>query len=447
MTDPRYADAVAEPAVIRGGQWLTVRDCKRVLVVAHTMTYAQRLRDAFELLARDLRIQVTFTVAPHPFGGGVHRYLRHLGISVVPWQQVVHKPFDLALAAGSRGIEQIDAPVIRLPHGAGHIKPLRQDDITPTASTRPAGMLSRTQLTHDGKVTPAAIGLSHRRDLDELARSCPEALPVATVLGDPAHDRLTAGLPRRAEFRRALGLRPGERLLVVSSTWGPTSTFGRLDALLPQLLDHLTAPYRVLVLTHPNIWAGHGGWQVNAWLRDCAQRGVSVLPPTSDWEAPLIGADVLLGDHGSLTAYGTLTDVPVLLTHSPRRAMTPSSPAAALARTAPVLSPGRPLMEQLKYAAREFRSGQYAEVAESLTSEPGRFHRRMRALMYRMLDLGEPAFPAQPPDLPLPPALLEPLPHPHGPANKRPEDTAHELVTRPGASPCDSEEFDQSRSA
>lgn len=400
-------DEHSDPALVQRGQWLTVRGCKTVLVLVPTVTYARRLVDAFSLLAGDLRIQVVFTVAPHPFSEGVSHYLRQLGISVIPWEQAVRTRFDLALAAGSRGIDQVQAPVIRLGHGAGHNKPLRQVDGSDASSTsRPAGMLSCQHLMRDGRVIPAAVALPHARDMEELALSCPEALSVATVVGDPCVDRITASLPRRQELRRALGVSRAQQLIVVSSTWGPSSTFGRWEVLMPRLLGELTDHrFRVAVLTHPNVWAGHGTWQVRSWLAECCRRGVAVVPPEQEWEALVIAADVIIGDHGSLTAYGALAGASIVLTHAGQREIVESSPAALVAAEAPVLSPMLPLDEQLRYVVQEHRPDRYAAVAASLTSEPGRFHRRMRSLMYRMLGLGEPACPPAVPPLLLPYAL------------------------------------------
>jgi hypothetical protein len=400
-------DEHLEPALVQRGQWLTVRDCKTVLVLVSTVTYARRLVDVFSLLAGDLRIQVVFTVAPHPFNAGVSRYLQQLGISVIPWEQAVRTRFDLALAAGSRGIEQVQAPVIRLGHGAGHNKPLRQvDGGDVSLASRPAGMLSRQHLMHDGRVVPAAVALPHERDLQELSVSCPEALSVATVVGDPCVDRITSSLPRRQELRRALGVSGGQQLVVVSSTWGPSSTFGRWEVLLPRLLGELADHrFRVAVLTHPNVWAGHGIWQVRSWLAECYRRGVAVVPPEQEWEALVIAADVIIGDHGSLTAYGALAGAAIVLTYAGQREVVEGSPAALVAAEAPVLSPMLPLEEQLRYVVQEHRPDRYAAVAASLTSEPGCFHRRMRSLMYRMLGLGEPACPPAVPSLLLPSAL------------------------------------------
>ncbi|GAA4796571.1 hypothetical protein [Streptomyces ziwulingensis] len=393
-------------ALIEQGHWLTVRDCKRVLVVVHTVTFAQRLREVFELLETDLRVQLVFTAAPHAFGSGVTEFLRSLGITTVPWEEALRAEFDLALAAGSRGVHELRAPVVRISHGAGQIKLLT--DVTGLApgEHRAPGMLSRQHLLHDGRLVPAAIGYAHDRDLEELARSCPEALPVAHVTGDPCVDRMIVGSSGRDSYRRALGLADGQRLVVVTSTWGPASTFGRLDTLLPQLLSQLPGDgYRVAMLVHPNVFAGHGMRQVRGWLSCCQGRGIAVVPPEADWQAPLIAADWIIGDHGSLTAYGTLTEATMLLTAGSRREVSACSPAALLSAAAPVISPVYPLVEQLEYAAQLLRPGQYDHVAASLSSAPGRFHRRMRALLYRMLGLGEPARPPSVAPPPLPPDL------------------------------------------
>ncbi|MET7487200.1 hypothetical protein [Streptomyces sp. NPDC005538] len=375
-------------------------------MVVHTVTFAQRLREVFELLETDLRIQLVFTIAPHAFGNGVSEFLRSLGITTVPWEEALRAEFDLALAAGSRGVHELRAPVVRISHGAGQIKLLTDVSTLAQGERRSPGMLSRQHLMHEGRVVPAAIVYAHDRDLEELARSCPEALPVAHVLGDPCVDRITAGRAGRESYRRALGIEEGQRLVVVTSTWGPASTFGRLDSLLPQLLSQLPGDgYRVAMLVHPNVFAGHGIRQVRGWLSGCRGRGIGVVPPEADWQAPLIAADWIVGDHGSLTAYGTLTEATMLLTAGPRREVSAGSPAALLSAVAPVVSPVYPLAEQLEYAAQSYSPGRYDDVAASLSSAPGQFHRRMRSLVYRMLGLGEPARPSFAAPPPLPPSL------------------------------------------
>src|SRR5262249_49036023 len=157
----------------------------------------------------------------------------------------------------------------------------------------------------------------------------------------------------REEYRAALGLRAGQKLVVTTCTWGQAGTFGRLETLLPRLLGELPGDrFRAVVLTHPHIWAGHGWWQIDAWLTEYRRRGIAVMPREQDWRAPLVAADYVIGDHGSVTAYATVTPAPVLLAAYPHADVHAASPAAALAKVALMLSPLRSLEEQLHYAVQ-----------------------------------------------------------------------------------------------
>ncbi|MFJ3901056.1 hypothetical protein [Streptomyces sp. NPDC090025] len=374
-------------------QWLTLTGCRKVLVVVHTEVYAGRLRDVLPLLASDLRVQVAFTVAPHAFNGGTRRALRDVGEVVLPWEEAVGTEFDLALAAGAQGTEQLRAPLVRLPHGAGHIKLSRVADARTPGDPRAVGGMGRAYLTWNGRVVPAAYAVAHEEDRALLRQSCPEALPITEVVGDAVHDRIAASLPLRERYRHALGLRPGERLVLVSSTWGLGSAFNRLDALLPRLLAELPGrDYRIAVLVHPNVWSGHGDWQVRAWLGALRHRGITLVSPGVDWRPLLVAADWVIGDHGSVTLYATMTPAAILLARFPEEDVNAASPGAELARVAPALSPFHPLAEQLAYAAAERPAEAYARVASRISSEPGRFNANMRRLLYRVLRLGEPAY-------------------------------------------------------
>ncbi|MGW4697080.1 hypothetical protein ACWEO1_32400 [Kitasatospora cineracea] len=410
--------------------WATLLDRKRVLAVVHTVVYGQRLREVCELLAADLRVQVVFTVAPHAFNEGVAAFLMGLGGTVVPWEQAVATEFDLVLAAGSQGIEQVRGPLVRLPHGAGHLKLARalppagsvtgvreQRHANSTSSSagngngngngpREVSGLGRNYLLWEGRPNAAAYALAHRDDLAALEQSCPEVVPIAEVVGDGDHDRILAALPRRAEFRAALGLGERERLVLLCSTWGPDSVFGGLDALLPRLVRELPAGrFRTALVVHPNVTAGHGGWQVRRWVEGVSGGAVALVAPQTDWRPLLVAADYVIGDHGSVTLYASLTGARILLARFPHRNVNPDSPGVQLARTAPALDPAHPLDRQLAYADGLYRPEAYAAIGARISSEPGAFLPRIRRLLYRVLDLGEPAHPAAEPPLP-PPAPL-----------------------------------------
>ena len=119
-------------------------------------------------------------------------------------------------------------------------------------------MLSRQHLLHEGRLVPAAIVYAHDRDLEELGRVLPGGASrwlMWWVIRASTGSRPTGpgGIPTGVRWES----RTEQRLVVVTSTWGPASTFGRLDSLLPQLLSQLPRDlYRVAMLVHPNVFPG-----------------------------------------------------------------------------------------------------------------------------------------------------------------------------------------------
>ncbi|MHC0432033.1 hypothetical protein ACX6XY_17870 [Streptomyces sp. O3] len=254
--------------------------------------------------------------------------------------------------------------------------------------------------------------LSHPEQLKRLRAACPEAAPTAVLAGDPCYDRVLAALPQRDRFRRALGVGPGQRLIVASSTWAPRSLFGGgSDDLLPWLLSHLatdlpTDEYRTAAVLHPNIWYGHGPGQVRAWLDTARRAGVEAIPPLDGWRQALIAADCVLGDHSSVTYYAASIGIPVLLGAFPLEDLDPHSPVAALGRTAPRLLPRGNLRAQIDRAIASHDPDRYKELAEQTSSSPGESAALLRRLFYGLMGLPEPeGHPALLDPLPLPPYL------------------------------------------
>ncbi|AXE85984.1 hypothetical protein [Streptomyces sp. Go-475] len=372
-------------------RWATRRTRRRVLVVVHTVISGQRLLDAIRLLEGDIRVQTIFTQAPDVFGNGVSEFLEQLGGLVMPWSQAVQTGFDLALAASHGSLHELQSPVIVLPHGAGHNK------ITPAGRPgRPAAQrgvygLSRQRLVRDGAVVPEVIVLAHHEELTRLGRECPEALPAAEVVGDPCFDRIAASLPSRALYRDALGAKAGQRLVLVCSTWGPDSLLGQGWEVLERLVGELPREeFRVVALLHPHVWNAHGDWQVRAWLAGLARSGLTLVSPYGDWTGAVVAADYIVGDHGSVSLYGAMTGVPVLMAGRADAEVDPGSPLAELMSFAPRLRENRSLRAQLKRASAAWRSQRYERVAARISSEPGQFSRKMRALLYRKLRLRAP---------------------------------------------------------
>ncbi|HEV2344598.1 MAG TPA: hypothetical protein VGS97_10935 [Actinocrinis sp.] len=385
-------------------RWSTRTGCATVLVVVDTVTSGQRLLDTARLFEADFRVQVLFTSpAGGVFDNGVGDFLTGIGALVVPWRQAVEASFTLAIAAGHEGVHELHTPVVLLPHGAGFTKRVSAGQYGRAVQARDTYGLGPQWLLRDGALVPAVIVLAHDEERARLERTCPQAVPHAVVVGDPSYDRIVASLPRRVDYRDALGVPPGRRLVTVTTTWGSSSLLGRAPDLLGRLVAQLPRDeYQVAALAHPNAWFGHGRWQIQAWLTDALRGGLGLVPPEADWRAVLAASDIVVGDHGSLSLYATAAGVPVVFGAPLSRDIDPASPMGELARVAPRLTAHRSLAAQLSRLSADYRREDYAQVAARITSQPGRFSRNMRRLLYRRLGLSQPAVtaPLEPAEVP-----------------------------------------------
>ncbi|WP_242900792.1 hypothetical protein [Actinomadura terrae] len=378
-----------------------------MLAVVHNVTSLTRLLDVVSALDSDPRLQVLFTwTRSSPFVHDVEEFLNDIGALTIPWDQALSTEFDLAITASYGGdLHQIKAPIIAVSHGMGYNKKLSRN----SEDSQAAFGFSAEWLLHEGRVVPASIVLSHPEQAARLARDCPEAVPAAIVAGDPCLDRITASTRDRERYRRAFGVPPHKKHIVVSSTWGPRSLMAENPELLPRLLSELPIDeYQVTAALHPNIWHGHGPWQVASWLAECGRAGLNVLPPRDGWRAALVAADVVIGDHGSVTFYGAVLGHPVLLAAFPDRDLDSSSPVARLGRLAPRLSTRRPLAPQIAQALAEHDPARYADVTGCATSVLGDSSRLLRTELYRLMRLDEPRTP--PVVLRVPPPTPQDLP-------------------------------------
>jgi hypothetical protein len=386
-----YGELAQGPFGADAAMGSTVPVQRTVLVVVHSVVTGTRLADVLPVLAADWRIQVVFSTAPSLFPGGVREYLHDLGAPVIPWEQAVRERFDLALAAGTGQLERLHAPVLLMPHGVGYAKYPVRGEANGLPAPRYAHGTEPRQLLYHGRVVPAAILLAHRDRLAQLRRSCPEAVPAAVIAGDPCYDRLVASLPLRKAYRRALRVHDRQKLILVTSTWGLWSLLGQAPEIPSRLLAELPRDrYRVAVSLHPDAWAWHSPWQIRTWHANCLRSGMTLLPAAEGWRGALAAADLVIGDHGSVTFYAASLGMPVVLGAFPDDEVAPDSHVALLGRTAPRLDRERPLLPQLEQALADYRPERYAKVRAQVTSEPGRAREIIREVIYRHLGLAEP---------------------------------------------------------
>ncbi|MFH8343217.1 hypothetical protein [Streptomyces sp. NPDC018045] len=430
----RVGEAVADgprwlrvPVGPEAAQWSTRAGTARVLFVVHNVTSATRLLDVLPLFDADPRVQCLATcTGSSPYLHGVPELLADAGLPVLPWDQAVETPVDLAVSASYGGeLERVKGKLAILSHGIGYNKRLSTPDTghrtpdtghrTPDTGSREPGAgpdavrapvfgLSPEWLLRDGEPIATATVLSHPEQLARLRYACPPAARTAVLAGDPCFDRLLSALPHRDSFRRTLGVSAGQRLVVVNSTWGPRSLFGDANDVLPWLLESLTRElpvdsYRRCAVLHPNIWHGHGPGQVRAWLRHAERAGLTVVPPLGPWRQVLAAADAVIGDHGSVTYYAAAIGTPVLLGAFPEEDLDPASPVAELGRMAPRLRPYEPLPRQLDALLARHHPDRYAQLTALASSSPGASAALLRRTFYGLMGLAEPGPPAYLPRL------------------------------------------------
>jgi hypothetical protein len=386
-----YGDLVRGPFGLDAARGQTVPYQRTVLVIVHTVTAGTRLGDVVPLLESDRRVQVVYTCAPSALiRNGTEHFLERLGGVVIPWPQAAQTRFDLALAASAGLLEWVHAPVLTLLHGVGFNKyPARWDGDGPETRRSAAGPEPGRLVCH-GRVIASASIMPTRSQLERLRRSCPEAASLAVVAGDPCYDRLAVSLPAREAYRRALGT--GDRKLVaLSSTWGPGSLLRRHPDLPRLLVDQLSAErYQIAAIVHPGVWSWHGTRQVCAWYADCLDRGLFLVPPEEGWRGLVAAADVVIGDHGSVTCYAAAAGIPVLLASFPGDEVEPGSPVARLGEIAPRLREEEPYAPQIEQAASYWPPRLHREVREQVSDAPGESAGIIRSVMYRLMNLSEP---------------------------------------------------------
>ncbi|MDX6740224.1 hypothetical protein [Actinocorallia sp. A-T 12471] len=402
MTDADVSPAIRRISAILPG-WRTVDTPRRVLLVLHSATAAARIADLIPAL-QDPRLHLFCAcTSDSVFPGRIDRFLRTHEIDQLTWEQATALEFDAAITASlGDNLHEITCPILRIPHGNGYNKRWiggsADRRIGGSADRRIGGSvfgLSEETLKHEGRLVPAAIGLSHDEQLGRLAEGCPEAVPLAFVAGDPCYDRMLASLSRRLNYRHAFGLRPGQKLITIASTWREDSLFGIDPLLASRLLAELPFDrYRVALVLHPNIWASHSAFQIRAWLAEALRAGLILLPPEEGWRAAVIAADWVLSDHGSVGVYAAAVGRPVLLEQSGAAMIDPRSGIGMLFDAAPPLDPHSALEPQLR-RAEEARDRTHTIASALVSSAPGRALHLIRERLYTMM--GEPPPVTEPP--------------------------------------------------
>ncbi|MFF4951388.1 hypothetical protein [Streptomyces chattanoogensis] len=367
-------------------RWRTFQGERTLVVAARTVTSTVRVLESLPALLRgDDRVTVVFAHDPtSAFSDGVLELLHDAGCRVMPWDQVGRITPDLILTASENiDVPEGDCPVLVLPHGVGFQKLVPDSR---SARERVSGVVP-DRLLEAGR---AWLAVSHPDQEAQLLATHPKTAGHTLLVGDPCLDELRDGLGRRQTYRAALGVGEHQRLVVISSTWGPTSLLGREPDLPSRLLAGLPYDrYRVAAIVHPNVWSAHGAWQIRSLQAAALEAGLLLMPAAHAWRTALIAADLVVGDHGSVTLYGAALGAPVLLAAFGSDAV-PGTAIDRLAHLAPRFDPHGDPHRQIEDALSEHEPLRYAEVFERAFADPGQALVRLRTAVYGLLRLPEP---------------------------------------------------------
>ncbi|MEJ2854468.1 MULTISPECIES: hypothetical protein [unclassified Saccharothrix] len=368
----------------------------RVLLVIRNPTSLYRLLQMVDGLFARQRTAVKFTIDKgSEYARELRRYLDLLGCDVLSWRNATSSEFHLIIAAhAGSALHELHGPIFTVAHGAGYPRLVPE---TTESRSSPTGV-ARSQLVHKGEVIPAAIGLSHPEQFALVERTCPEALDRCVVIGDPVADQLRASMALRERYRKALRVGPDERLVLVTSTWGPNSALAVGPDLPQRLLAELPlGRYRVALVQHWNISQAHSRYEVAQQFRDATRCGLIAIPPHRSWQAALLAADLVIGDHGSVTFYGVALGKPLLLASDGGCEVDPSSANAEVWRKARALDLDAPLRPQVESALEDGGDPALQAITDRVLGRQGEAKALVHQVLCDLMDLPVPTTPPMEP--------------------------------------------------
>ncbi|MGH8879275.1 MAG: hypothetical protein ACRD0P_18350, partial [Stackebrandtia sp.] len=359
-----------------------------VLVVVRNTASVFRMREIRKLFYDDDRVTIRTTVADNSrYRFGADEQLASDRIRSLSWERAKQIPFDLILSSSADAcLHELNGPVIVFPHGAGHLK--RPPDAD---SGNEASDLLNRQLLHNGVPIADWHLLPGQDSWDRMILGCPAIEKRSSIAGDPVAQQLRDHADLRDDYRAALGLLPEQKLVVVASTWGPGSISGQSLDLPRRLVAELPADeYRVAAIFHHNVVMHDGFEDLQRRLHSAVESGLILMPPEDSWQATVIAADCVLGDHGSMLFYSA-DMAPVAVAAYDPTAYPQDGPAAAMVDAVSHLNFGMPLRPQVDRLLAAPRLEAVRTIVDSTIDHKKDAAAEFRTKMYETMGLPEPA--------------------------------------------------------
>lgn len=360
---------------------------KRVLLpAAHVMALAYL--DRFQqTLADDPRLRFTVTSysrLPHTHRQ-IKRWSRERGLRYVPYQLSRVMRWDLIAIAEHHGAKAFNpsVPKVLINHSIS------------------GGKLEKNGLpyrygrhhTHfpDGQSVYSKIFEASKEVYTQTVAQRPELGPIIAVVGDLCADELLALRSQREAIRRKLGFSDDQTVVLIQSTWGPTSLMETVGKALIEQAAALQndSRYRFILSTHPHHWDGTGSVDTSygRYLSQQAQRGFHVIRPQDDWRPYMAASDMAITDHTSLSVTYALLGNPMLFVANDAAGVIESMPVGQLMSFLPCLKGPDHLSQQIEAAIQQFPKERLAALAKQINAHPGEAAQRVRNETYQLLNL------------------------------------------------------------
>ncbi|MGW4109728.1 hypothetical protein ACWEFJ_02500 [Actinosynnema sp. NPDC004786] len=357
----------------------------RLLLVARNLTSLNRIGTVLlTLMGTPWSIDAVIDEGSK-YADGLEERLRGLHFRRIDWEQARAIRWDAILAAHVNGrLAELQGPMLVVAHGAGYNRRLFSSTHDETVS---AG-LSCHELLAGGKVFARVIGLSHE---EQRARLCFAARSRAKEIGDPLFDQMVSSRGRRKRYRKILGVGDERCLVVISSTWNDHSLMATREDLVRRLVAELPRDrFQVVLVLHVNIWAERTRAAIEVAYGKELAAGMLIIAPDDSWQAAVIAADVLIGDHGSVVFYAGSLGVPLLLAADGSTEVDPASPIAALRDEADRLDVSADLRVQIESAMRRRDENRFAAAVNRMFGNQGRSWGTLRDTLHDLAGIAPP---------------------------------------------------------
>ena len=277
-------------------------DSRRVLVDARTPVNFTMVAPVFRAMARDPRVEFSFTASEEPGRIG-EIYHEAPGIRLIHPRRAALVRFDGYIASDFMWASLVRSTArVQIFHGVGG----KYGFDAPTRSMREWHRL---------------FFVNERRLRNFVACGAIDAdSPAIRLVGMPKVDCLVDGTYTRDAVLRFLGLDPVRPTVLYAPTWSPASSLNALGADLVRALARL--PINLIVKLHDRSrdlrerYSGGVDWV--ARLQPLLAPGRAVLAPGHDISPYLVGADVMITDHSSAGFEFLLRDKPIVRIHRPQ---------------------------------------------------------------------------------------------------------------------------------